>query len=1434
MNDEVKRFFDSINYEDDDSFINADIKKVVLNKASDSYEVHLVLPKPTNYLATAKLVKCADKGIKGEKKCKLKFIYETLNDVIVKEVFLNLLDLLIKKRPSLIDIKDSEITVEDGIIIVEVESKIEAEDVKNEAKKIIKELELMDINGYTITTILNTEKQKIIKESLKREAVTKNPTTMPITSSVIIGKHLEGEIITIDSIISDTKNILVEAYVFGIDTLEKDNINIITLKLSDRTNSILAKLFKKDKEEYREILRSISIGKWYRIQGNAEFDNFSKEIVISIRGLEKIAAKDEEAVDDAEEKRVELHTHTFMSTMDGVIPAKDLIKTAQAMGHKAVAVTDHNCLQAFPDIYNMMLWGNQGKEDKDKFKVLYGVELNVVDDNVDVVYNLKDYQLLADTFVVFDTETTGFYAGSDQMIEIGAVKIKNGEVLERFDELIDPGKPIPEKIIELTGITDDLLKGNDNEKNVTVRFLDWVGDLPMVAHNAKFDISFIEAAVDKYKLKEFTNTVVDTMSIARILNPEFINHKLTTLAKKYKVNWDEDSHHRADYDAEKTAQIFHSMCKTLDDRNIETTTNIYDSINIDELIKFSFPFHLTIIAKNQVGLKNLFKIISLANTKYLFKNDQPKIPRHEIQAHREGLLIGSGCINGEIFEAAKTKDDKELTQMMKFYDYIEVQPLKAWEHLLQVESSGFHSEAAMEKHLTKIIHVAEAAGKLVCATGDVHNLRSEDKIYRDIIVSQKTNGRFHPLNRPGITVPNMSFMTTNEMLDNFSFLTKKKALEIVVTNPNKIADMVEHVQVIKDKLYTPIMANSDEETKETVYSKAHEMYGEELPPIVAERLEKELHGIITNGYSVLYLIARKLVKKSNEDGYFVGSRGSVGSSFVATMMDITEVNGLPPHYLCPKCKKSLWEDAEGDYSHRYSSGYDLPDHTCVCGTKMQKEGQDMPFATFLGFNAEKVPDIDLNFSGENQAAAHNYTKELFGPENVYRAGTIGTVAEKTAYAYVKSYCEDRNITLRNPEIERLSMGCTGVKRTTGQHPGGIIVIPDYLDVYDFTAFQYPADEPDSSWYTTHFAFSAIHDNVLKLDILGHDDPTMLKYLGDITGVNFQTIPFDDPKVLSLFSSCKALGLKKEDINCFSGTLGIPEFGTNFVIKMLEETKPKTFSELVKISGLSHGTDVWQNNARELIIDKVVEFKDIIGCRDDIMTKLINYGMDPGTSFKISEFVRKGKASKEPDKWIEFVDIMKDGKIPEWFIKTCGKIKYMFPKAHATAYVMMGYRVAWFKLHYPLEYYSGYFSIRCNDFDVDALLGGYKSIKARLVDIQNKGYDALNKEKNIAEVLNVALEMLARGFQFHNIDIDKSAATKFVIDEDKKSLIIPFISLDGLGDSVANKIIKERELKPFISIEDLAQRGKLSTTVIDRLRVLGVLNNLPETSQLSLF
>ena len=1395
----------------------------------------------------------------------------------------------------------------------------------------------VDFDSYSKCLALSIRNMEVIEN---REIIIKeneNP-------NIIVGNHIDGEITEINNILSSEENIIVEAYVFGIDLRETENVNIMTLKISDNTNSMLAKIFNKNKREFNNIKGKIKNKKWYRFHGNVEFDNYAHELVFQIWNLEKIEEKKELLEDNAEVKRVELHTHTMMSMMDGVIPndekdPNNIVDFANRLGYTAVAVTDHNALQAYPNLFHAVNNINKNR-DKDKhFKVIYGTELNVVNDDIDFIHNLQEYSLLEDEYVVFDTETTGFYVGSDSMIEIGAVKIKKGEVIDRFDEFIDPGRPIPEKITALTNITDDMLKGHDNEMVVTKRFLAWTGDLPMVAHNAKFDISFINEACMKYNLGEFKNTVLDTMSMARMLHPEWPNHKLTTLARKYKVEWDEDAHHRADYDAEGTAHAFYKMCEELNSQNIETTTKLFNSVNINELIKFSYPFHLCCLVKNKVGLKNLFKIISYANTTYLFRGSEPKLPRGELKKLREGLLIGSGCINGEIFEEAKTKDDEELGSLMQFYDYIEVQPISAFKHLLDMESSGFHSWNDLEEHIKKIIRVAKSVGKIVVATSDAHYLRPEDKIYRDIIIAQKTNGKLHPLNKRGIEQPDMHFRTTEEMLEEFAFLGSDLAYEIVVTNTNKVADMIDEVEVIIQTggvPFSPRIDNSIETVTDLVYTKAKDWYGDPLPYNIEERISKELYGdavldsikaklvrekhlegesllkeaflelhntilngieavkdvvkkeliikleeekndkikslkeqindnpelesdlkelentdilqdidskvkkslggIIGGGFDVIYLIAQKLVKKSNDDGFLVGSRGSVGSSFVATMMGITEVNSLPPHYRCKNCKHSIFEDESGrQLGATYKSGFDLPDLNCPkCGNLMTKDGQDMPFATFLGFNADKVPDIDLNFSDLNQAAAHEYTKVLFGVDNVYRAGTIGTVAEKTACGFVRGYAEAKGISINNTEVERLAMGCTGVKRTTGQHPGGIVVIPGYMDVFDFTPFQYPAEDIDAAWRTTHFDYHAIDEDVLKLDILGHTDPTQLRMIQDISGIDVTTVPLDDKETMAIFLSPEPLGVTKEQIMNETGTLGIPEFGTPFTIGMLVDTKPKTFAELIKISGLSHGTDVWLGNAQELIRNNVVPFSDVIGCRDDIMVYLMYKGMEPLKAFKIMEFVRKGKASKDPDTWAKHKEDMEKAGIEKWFIDSCGKIKYMFPKAHAAAYVMSAFRIAYFKVHHPEVYYATYFSTRFDDFDLETMIKGYDAIKAKMLEIINKGFNASKKEASVLETLKLCLEATARGFRFGNIDIEKSDGKNFLIGEDKKTLICPFRTLDGLGDQVATKIIEERNNKPFYSIEDFSMRGHVNATTVDKLRTLGVFGNLPETSQLSLF
>jgi len=1437
MNDELKRFFNSIGFSSEE-FTLSSVTKVVLNRNLDSFEVYLHSPYVIDVVEVNRLFLCAKNGINGEKKCHVHMAYdEIFEDDIIAYIYY-LLDDVIVKRPSLISLKDSNIELVDGTIYFKVLSEFEQDDILKEAGGIVQALKEYGLGEFRVLAEINSDVKEQIKEEILHD---KNTVSVEKTkeSPVIFGSHRDGDVTKLNNILGETKNLIIEVYIFQKEVTERQGkkgpIFIISLKVSDKTDSYLLKIVRFQEEEYAQISKRLKVGNWYRVWGHAELDSYLKCMVFNARSIEEIPSKDEVVKDECEVKRVELHAHTMMSMMDAVVSPKDLVKFAHKLGHKAVAVTDHNCLQAYPDIYNTVGGLNKGiEDDKDKFKALYGAEVNVIDVESNIVFKNKEYNLFDQEYVVFDTETTGFNYGTDQMIEIGAVKVKNNEVIERFDELIACDKPLPKVITDLTLITDQMLEGKDSEENVTRRFLEFIKDLPLVAHNAAFDIAFITAAVKKYNLQEFSNTVIDTMGMARNIHPEWRNHKLSTLVKNLEVDWDEDKHHRADYDSEGTAKCFYKMLYELKRENIKTTIDLENIADKENTIKFARPFHLSLLAKDKIGLKNLFKIISLANTKYLYRFKEPKIPRNDLIDLKEGLLIGSGCINGEVFEKGLKLNDEELLDMMSFYDYIEVQPAVCASHLIGADKI-FHTVIDYNNYLSRLIRLGKQAGKLVCATSDVHNLRPDDLLYRKVIVHQKTNGRLHPLNRSDIEMPNMYFLTTEEMLEQFSFLDQDLREEVVITNPNKVADLCEHLQIIHDKLYTPVLENSAEITKEMVYKKAHEMYGEELPSNIEERLERELSGIIGGGFDVIYLIAEKLVKKSNADGYFVGSRGSVGSSLVATMMGITEVNGLPAHYLCPKCKRSVFVDENNEaLANTYASGYDMPDKVCECGSNMRKEGQDMPFATFLGFKAEKVPDIDLNFSGDNQADAHNHVKVLFGEDHAYRAGTISTVAEKTAFGYVRGYCEDKNIILNNVEIERIAMGCTGVKRTTGQHPGGIIVIPQYMDVFDFTPYQYPADEPDSSWYTTHFDFHAIHDNVLKLDILGHDDPTMLRYLGDTTKVNVIDIPFDDKNVISLFTSPTALGVKEEDILCKTGTLGIPEFGTNFAINMLLEIKPTHFADLVKIAGLSHGTNVWQGNVRDLIVDNVASFNEVVGCRDDIMVSLINYGMEDSAAFKISEFVRKGKAKKEPDKWLEMAESMRTYDVPEWFIECCRKIEYMFPKAHACAYVMMAYRVAWFKVYYPLYYYSAFFSIRRSDFDVKAMLGGYDGIKRRLIEIKEKGFGATPKESAVADTLAVALEMLARGFTFKNIDIEKSLAKTFYIDEDNKCLYLPFMAVDGLGENVANKIIEEREIKPFYCIEDFANRGKVNKTTVDNLRELGIFKDMPESAQLSFF
>ncbi len=1459
----------------------------------------------------------------------LSLLEEHYNDIIVSYC---------TKNKSLCSLNDKKVNIENNKLQISAYNKIEYANIKKISNDLKNDLRR---RGYYIDEVkINIEDNKELNNIIEQE---KNVTVSKIFSEInssTLSKNQEkpkyrpkkdNSITKIDDIIYETDNITIEGMIFGIDLFEaKSGYKIFTIKVTDLENSIYVKLFTKDIEECQKIKDYLKEKSWYHFYGKVSMDKYANELTLITKynDIEKIDIKlNEEIIDDAEVKRVELHAHTMMSQMDGITGIDlgkhtcELVSKCIKMGYRGVAITDHNGCQAFPIAYGIINEYNKKQDDISKhFKGLYGTELTLVDDTVDIVIRGTNQSLTDTSYVVFDTETTGFNAGGkDVMIEIGAVKILNGEIYDRFDELIDPKMPLPKKITELTCITDDMLQGKDDEKTVTKRFLEWVGDLPLVAHNAKFDISFIEMALKKYNLGNLKNTVIDTLELSRALDQGYARHSLSALVKRYNVPFDEDAHHRADYDAEGTAKVFHKMIEKLSSQNYNTINDLEKLITKDEIYKFGSTYHFNAIAKNKQGLKNLFKIISLANTTYLYKT--PRILRSKLNELRDGLLIGSGCYESEVFLEARRKEGQELTNIINFYDYIEIQPPEVYDHLIQ--TSDFSSMEEIQSHLKKIINATKETGKILVATGDVHHFKKEDKIYREIIVNQKIpGGGRHPLNKSNIkNIPSQHFRTTNEMLSNFSFLNSDLAYEIVVTNTNKILDMVDEIEVIIDTggiPFSPRVKSDDGKSylnckrvvTDLVYDKATSWYGENLPYNIEERIAKELYGdivykcyeekfkednieedillnkifinihktikegydsvkelvaeyvkkhwdeldgeiteekvekkinknlggIIGGGFDPIYLIAQRLVKHSNDEGYLVGSRGSVGSSFVATLMGITEVNPLPAHYRCLKCKHSIFKDDKGnELGATYSSGFDLPDKNCpVCGEIMYKDGQDMPFATFLGFNADKVPDIDLNFSDLNQASAHEYTKVLFGVDNVYRAGTIGTVADKTAFGFVKGYFEDKGITnKRTCEIERLAIGCTGVKRTTGQHPGGIVVVPDYMEVSDFTPYQFPAEDPTSPWRTTHFDYHAIDQDLLKLDILGHSDPTQLRMIQDLTKTDILKVPLDDKETMSIFTSTKALGVTEEQILCKTGTLGIPEFGTPFTISMVEETKPTTFAELIKISGLSHGTDVWVGNARDLIINNVVPFKEVIGCRDDIMVYLMYHGVEPIKAFKIMEFVRKGKASKDKETWEKHKATMEEKGIEKWFIDSCAKIKYMFPKAHAAAYVISAFRIAWYKVHMPEYYYASWFSTKATDFDIESMIKGYDSIKQALIAIENKGYDATNKENGILESLKLALEMSARGIKIAKFDLYKSKGLLFDV-ADNKTIIPPFKTIDGLGDVVANNIEREAKKAKFVSIEDFQTRCKVSQTLIDKMRIMGIFEGMPETSQLSLF
>ncbi|WP_025691711.1 PolC-type DNA polymerase III [Paenibacillus zanthoxyli] len=1223
-----------------------------------------------------------------------------------------------------------------------------------------------------------------------------------------VGYDIKDQPVPIMEIQDEEKKITIQGTIFGLDRKElRNGSTLFTFNLTDFSDSLQMKMFAKTKDDLK-VMSQLANGKWVKARGKVEYDRFMQtpELVMIPSDLSEVSAPPARK-DNAPQKRVEFHLHSAMSTMDAVAPIDAYIKTAAKWGHPAIAVTDHGGVQCYPEA------GKAAK--KNGIKMLYGVEANVVNDAVNVVENPQPLELKTATYVVFDIETTGLSITRNNITELAAVKMQGGQEIDRYTTFVNPHEKIPYHIQQLTNITDDMVKDAPDLEPVLHDFVNFAQDAVLVAHNARFDMGFIQASLAKFGLPLLPNPSLDTLELARLLHPNMKNHRLNTLADKYKVLL--ESHHRAVDDTVALGGILNGLLADAEKlKGLTMLDRLNDEVGKD--LSNTRPFHCCIYALNMTGKKNLYKLVSLSHTDY-FKR-VPCIPKSKLEEMRDGLLVISGCERGEFFEAVLNKTAEEAMEVAQFYDVLEIQPLTMYMHL--VDKGFVASPEELRGVVRRICEIGEKMNKPVIATGNVHYLEPRDKLFRDITIHGITG--FSPLKDQ--RKPDAHFRTTEEMLQEFDFLGEDKALEVVVTNTVELAERFEAIELFPDKLFTPILDGADEEIRDTCYRTARSIYGEELPEVVVARLEKELEPIIKYGFSANYLISERLVKKSNQDGYLVGSRGSVGSSVVATFLGISEVNPLPAHYVCrsPECRHSEWF-LDGSVP----SGFDLPDKACPkCGEMLKGEGQDIPFETFLGFKGDKVPDIDLNFSGEYQPHAHNYTKVLFGEKSVFRAGTIGTVAEKTAFGFAKKYEEDHHKRWRGAELSRLAAGCTGVKRNTGQHPGGIVVVPDYIEVEDITPVQYPADDVNSEWKTTHFDYHAFDANLLKLDILGHDDPTMMRMLQDLTGVDPTTIPMNDPKVMSMFNSTEALGVTPEQIRTPVATYGVPEMGTKFVRQMLVESKPSSFADLLQISGLSHGTGVWLGNAQELIKNNTCNIKTVIGCRDDIMLYLIyKAGMDAGLAFKITESVRKGKGLTP-----EWIEEMKRCKVPLWYIDSCLKIQYMFPKAHAAAYVISAVRTAYFKLYYPIHYYATYFSVRAEDFDIELCCQGYDAIHRQIVEIEAKGFQALPKEKAMLPILEMALEMTARGFTFKSIDLYRSDATKFTVDEN--SLIPPFSALAGIGDNAAKNIAAAKDAGEFLSIEDFQKKSKASKTIVELLTGMGCFRGLPESNQLSLF